>query len=136
MIFNDFLLNVKLNTIIAGSRTINDFDLLEWVIKESELDIAIVISGMAKGVDTLGMIWANKYNVPIIKMPADWNKYGRSAGYKRNEEMSKKAHALICLWDGESYGTKNMIDLMEKKRSVFICTYNTQNKKITKNYIL
>jgi hypothetical protein len=128
--------NIKLNTIIAGSRGITDLDLLETIIKESGLDISVVISGMAIGVDTLGLIWAKKHNIPTIEMPADWNKYGKSAGYIRNTEMSKKADALICLWDGESRGTRNMIDLMEKKKSTFICVYDTKNKKITKNYIL
>ena len=43
--------------------------------------------------------------------PADWDKYGKSAGYRRNKEMAEVADACICFWDGQSKGTKHMIDI-------------------------
>ena len=42
--------------------------------------------------------------------PADWDKYGKRAGYLRNVQMAEYADALLAFWDGESRGTKNMID--------------------------
>ena len=48
------------------------------------------------------------------RFPADWDKYGKAAGYKRNGEMARNADALIAFWDGKSRGTKHMIDLAKK----------------------
>ena len=50
----------------------------------------------------------------MLSFPADWDKYGKAAGYKRNEEMARNADALIAFWDGKSRGTKHMIDLAKK----------------------
>ena len=47
--------------------------------------------------------------------PADWKKYGKSAGYVRNSEMAEVAESLIAFWDGKSRGTKNMIDIAKNK---------------------
>ena len=47
-------------------------------------------------------------------MPADWNKYGKRAGYLRNADMAKEAHALIAFWDGKSKGTNHMIQLAKQ----------------------
>lgn len=47
-------------------------------------------------------------------MPADWNKYGKSAGYKRNEQMAIYADACLAFWDGKSKGTKHMIGLAKR----------------------
>ena len=103
-----------MKTIIAGSRTITDFELLEQAIETCGFEISTVISGCAKGLDRLGEFWAEKYEIPILKFPADWVKYGRGAGPVRNKEMAKNADACIVLWDGKSKGAKNMIDLARK----------------------
>jgi hypothetical protein len=104
-----------MRTIIAGSRDCTDYDLLEKAIKECGWIPTVVISGNAKGADTLGEIWAEKNDVPYELYPAKWKLYGRSAGPRRNIEMSEVAEALIALWDGESRGTKHMIDTARKK---------------------
>jgi hypothetical protein len=44
-------------------------------------------------------------------MAADWDTYGKSAGYRRNADMAKYSDAVVCFWDGVSKGTKHMIDL-------------------------
>jgi len=51
----------------------------------------------------------------LIKFPAEWNKFGKAAGPKRNKEMAIAADALIAFWDGKSRGTKNMIELAKQK---------------------
>ena len=73
-----------------------------------------IVSGTARGVDTHGEAVAAKYGIPVIKFPADWDRYGRSAGYKRNEKMAEYADALLACWDGKSKGTKHMVDLAKK----------------------
>ena len=45
------------------------------------------------------------------RFPAEWDKYGRKAGPLRNEAMARYADALLAYWNGESKGTKSMIEL-------------------------
>lgn len=104
-----------MKTIIAGSRTIEDYDIVLAAILASNFDITEVVSGTAKGVDILGERFAEDIEIAIKKFPADWNKYGKRAGYIRNEEMADYADAAICVWDGESRGTQHMINIATKK---------------------
>lgn len=96
-----------MRTIIAGSRTVTDYSLLNnllWVP-------TVIISGGARGADALGERYAEEHNIPLEIYPAKWSLYGKEAGYLRNAKMASKAEALIALWDGESRGTKHMIGL-------------------------
>lgn len=77
---------------------------------------------MCKGADTLGERYAEEKNIEIVKMPADWDKFGKSAGYRRNESMAKIATHCICFWDGKSVGTKHMIDLCKNTNSKIRCS--------------
>lgn len=99
-----------MKTIIAGSRNIKDLEIVECAIKSSEFKITEIVSGGARGVDKLGEEYARKNKIPVTKFPAQWDKYGKSAGYKRNVEMANYADCLIAIWDGESKGTGHMID--------------------------
>jgi len=107
-----------MKVIIAGSREIKDIQIVLEAIKQSGFtnDITQVISGKCKkGVDTLGEKFAELAGLPVKPFPADWNKYGRGAGFVRNLEMADYADALIAVWDGESHGTKDMIDRAKAK---------------------
>ena len=98
-------------TIIAGSRTVTDFDELQEAIKGIKWKIGVVLSGAADGADLLGERWAEENDVLLERYPADWKKFGKSAGFLRNKQMAECAEALVALWDGKSKGTKHMIDL-------------------------
>ena len=102
-----------MKTVIAGSRGIEDYDALCQAIKESGYTITEVISGCARGPDTLGEQWAKEYGVPVSRFPPDW-KLGRGAGFIRNRKMAEEADQAIILWDGKSHGTANMMDNMHK----------------------
>lgn len=143
-----------LRIIIAGSRQFNDFQLLERSVfatlfdlnkNNPELNILTIdkakrkfkinnenieiISGMAKGADTLGVKFAEKYNLVLKKFPAKWDdlcaipckilenshgRYNALAGHNRNQKMAEYASndnsfgVLILFWDGKSSGSKNM----------------------------
>lgn len=103
-----------MRTIIAGSRSFNCYLTLLEAIKQFPPQITTVISGTARGADQLGEYWARKHNVPIEQYPANWGKYGKRAGYIRNEEMAKVADCALILWDGISPGTKHMINICER----------------------
>ena len=102
--------------IVAGSRSFNDYklltDKLEYFL-QNQKDITI-ISGKAKGADSLGEDYAHQNFHKLEEYPAMWDLYGKRAGYMRNEEMAKVADAAIIFWDGQSKGTKHMIDLCKK----------------------
>lgn len=111
----------EFKVIIAGSRSFNGFDLLcktmdHMLSKKISGGYTIkVISGTAKGADKLGEKYASLRGYEVISMPADWETYGKRAGYLRNEEMSNIADALVAFYDGSSPGTKHMIDIAKDK---------------------
>lgn len=113
--------NEEIRIIIAGSRNFNDYELLSKTILEDNvcLENATIISGTAKGADRLGEKFAEEHNLNLVRMPADWNTYGKRAGYLRNTDManyaSKGKGILYAFWDGESRGTKNMILIAKEK---------------------
>ena len=86
----------------------------------SELNGSIkIISGTCRGADQLGEKFALDNRIELERFPADWGKFGRRAGYIRNVEMAKYASGfsngiLIAFWDGNSKGTKHMIDIAKK----------------------
>ncbi len=99
--------------IVAGSRTFDDYRLLE-----SKLDYLfqnihpVIICGEAKGADLLGKKYAREKGLECISFPAKWEEDGKSAGYKRNELMGQIADGLVAFWDRKSKGTKHMIEYM------------------------
>ena len=102
-----------MRTIIAGSRDVHDYDVVEDAVQGAENEgifPSVVLSGRARGVDRAGEVWARMNGVPVDRFPADWKKHGRSAGFRRNAEMAASAEALIAVWDGHSRGTKHMIN--------------------------
>ena len=116
----------ELRIIIAGSRDFNDYELLkksaiEIITKKTMLpDLTRIISGRARGADTLGERFANEMGLEISRFIPDWDGLGKRAGYVRNGEMGKfgvedgNYGVLIAFWDGQSRGTKHMIDLAKR----------------------
>jgi hypothetical protein len=107
-----------MKTIIAGSRTITDYALVEQAVMDSGFEITEVVSGKEpKGVDRLGEMWADFNCVPVKPFQItqdDWKTYGRSAGPIRNKEMAEYAEALILVWDGKSRGSQSMLAIAKK----------------------
>lgn len=105
--------------IVAGPRDYNNtnhiFNTIIKFIKQLNLDKRniTIISGGAKGVDSIAIDFAKYYSLPYQIFPADWNTYGKSAGPIRNTEMAKNAQVLIAFYNG-SKGTTNMINTAKK----------------------
>jgi hypothetical protein len=103
--------------IIAGGRDFSNYDLLKVKLNKilSNINVPIVIvSGKARGADSLGERYAREMGYEVAEFPANWDKYGKRAGYIRNEEMAIYSDACVCFWDSKSRGTKHMIDLAQK----------------------
>jgi hypothetical protein len=122
--------------IIAGSRSIEGDEAIQMIddaIKVLGWEVDEVISGDAKGIDTAGIEWAKQNNVDYVRMPANWGKHSKSAGYIRNKKMAwyaratsrilelqdkevpdKHRGALLAFWKNKSKGTGHMIDLAKE----------------------
>lgn len=117
-----------INIAVVGSRSFNNYnylhskltgflwDLLDQHTRELPPGPAItIISGGARGADSIAEQWANAWDYPIKIFPAEWDKYGKSAGYRRNIDIVDNCDMLIAFWDGTSRGTKHSIDIAEKQ---------------------
>lgn len=118
--------------IIAGSRDITDYKVVEEAIRQSGWldEHTEIVSGMARGVDMLAVEYAQTNHLPLYRFPADWDKYGKGAGYIRNREMAAFADALIAIWDGKTRGTKMMIDVARSKGLFFVFIKRTDNDTV------
>lgn len=131
----------KIKLIIAGSRSIQDYNAvkkyIEQGLKELKLcvsDITEVISGHAKGVDKLGEQWAHENKIKVRIFEAEWNnikregarietnqygkKYDKLAGFHRNQQMADYADVLIAINEGTN-GTDHMVKTMKEQNKTF-----------------
>ena len=97
--------------IVAGSRDILNVDLIraEMLDLADEIGSYIVVSGTARGPDTIGADLADEFGWPVHEYPAQWDRHGRGAGYVRNAVMADNADFLLAFHDGSSKGTYSMI---------------------------
>lgn len=97
---------------IIGSRTFNDYGVLK---KECDnLIIEEIISGGAKGADSLGEKYAIENNIKFTIFKPDWKKYGKRAGFLRNIDIINSSDSVLAFWDGNSKGTQHSINLAHK----------------------
>jgi hypothetical protein len=108
-----------MKVVVAGSRTIKEYNDVRKAIENSKYKITEVVSGTAVGVDRFGEQYARQHDISIKQMPANWGEYGKRAGVLRNSDMAEYADAAIIVWDGKSPGTKHMIDSMIKLKKPY-----------------
>jgi hypothetical protein len=114
--------------IIAGGRDFSDKALMRESMEllwGSVYDpITEVVCGMARGADLFGRCWAIENGIDVKEFPADWDRWGRRAGFVRNGEMADYAQSAVVFWDGQSKGSRHMINLMEAMgKNVTIINY-------------
>jgi hypothetical protein len=110
-------LEAAMRVVVAGSRRFTDYAKLKAILDDQHdhhTPITVVISGTARGADTLGERWGHERGVPVIRFPALWDLLGKRAGYVRNEQMAMTCDGLIAFWVEGSKGTQHMIDLARK----------------------
>lgn len=117
-----------MNISVTGSRTwpatqeewevLDDSEKLEQIGLTTRLvkefidklpDDATVVSGGAKGIDTIAVASAKERGLETVEFPAEWDKYGKGAGFRRNKQIALRADECLVFWDGASPGTKNFI---------------------------
>lgn len=120
--------------IIAGGRDFNDLKLLVATcdrILKNKTNVEVV-SGVARGADRLGEVYAYSKGWRVKRFPARWEDYGKSAGAIRNSEMANYADAAIVFWNGRSPGTRDMISKAQKKGMPLRVIDYEKKRKLTK----
>lgn len=110
----------KFYCLVVGSRDFDDYEIMCTILDKilaGKVNVCIV-SGGARGADSLAEIYAKKHGYEFKEFKADWDLYGKSAGYKRNEEMHKyisnprnRDRCVVAFWDGQSRGTQHNFEL-------------------------
>ena len=101
---------IEMRTIIAGSRSITNYEEVKKYLYVYREDISKVLCGCAKGVDEIRKQFAYEYTIPIEYYPADWNKYGKQAGFIRNQDIIDNCDGVIAFWDEKSNGTRDSLN--------------------------
>lgn len=111
---------------VVGSRGFDNYELLKLKLDtlHSKKPISLIISGGAIGADSLAERWAKENGVETKIFVPDWNKYGKSAGYRRNVDIVDFSDAVVAFWDGISRGTQHSINIAkEKQKPIAIIHY-------------
>lgn len=124
--------DIKLS--IVGSRSITDDKFVNRILNCYKFMFGLpikVISGGAKGIDSIGEAWADKLNIEKQIFLPDWDNNGKAAGFIRNEDIIKNCDICLAIWDGESHGTKNDFDLCEKyQKPLLVFNMKEFNSKV------
>jgi predicted Rossmann fold nucleotide-binding protein DprA/Smf involved in DNA uptake len=99
---------------VIGSRTFNDRDRLFEVLDKNKARIKLIVSGGARGADTLATEWAQERGIPYLVFPAKWKTddgtHDKGAGFRRNRLIIQYSDVVIAFHDGESRGTQHSLD--------------------------
>ena len=109
---------------IVGSRSITCYPIVEAFLDSyfsyNNINIDLIVSGGAIGVDTLAEKYAKEKNIPTFIIKPEWDKYGKSAGFVRNRKIIESADLVIAFWDGKSKGTQNSLDIAKELHKKFV----------------
>lgn len=109
--------------LVAGTRTFDDYDLLkekcDFLLQNQTGKTIHIVSGGAKGADSLAERYAAERGYQLHVFPAQWDTFGKSAGYRRNEQMHQfisqfPNRGCVCFWNGKSRGTAHNFSLSKK----------------------
>ncbi len=103
---------------VGGSRAIESYQLVEEVLDNLVVDSDVILSGNAPGADRLGERYAAERGIQVKLIPSEWEKHGLKATMMRNEVLLKASDFVICFWDGESQGTKHMLDISKRAKKL------------------
>lgn len=103
---------------IIGSRGFTDYEAVKNFLEGRNL--TQIISGGARGADFLAKKYALENKIDYLEFPAQWDKFGKSAGYKRNIDIIDACEVCIAFWDGKSKGTEHSLNLAREKNKLTI----------------
>ena len=97
---------------IVGSRDFDDYEFLKKIINYHPC--TQIISGGARGADTMAKRYAAEHGIPMQEFFPDWYAHGKSAGFLRNEQIVESCDELVAFWDGKSRGTQHSMTMAEE----------------------
>ncbi|CDM57661.1 DUF2493 domain-containing protein [Rhizobium sp. T136] len=107
-----------MRVLICGGRDYNDYNKFgsvmepiarkQWNSVKGAFDLTI-ISGGARGADTMAIEWADEFAANLMKFNADWQKHGRAAGPIRNQEMIDIGQPDLVIAFPGGKGTADMV---------------------------
>lgn len=111
---------IKKRLAVVGSRDFNDKGKLYDVLTKNFDRIKLIISGGARGADSLAVEWATDYGIPYLVFPALWRDpftgiQNKGAGFKRNVLIVEQAEVVMAFWDGKSAGTAHTIEMAKQR---------------------
>ena len=104
---------------VVGSREFDDKQRLYEILTKNLDRIKIIVSGGARGADSLAVEWAADFGVPFLVFPALWKdpftgQHDRGAGFRRNRYIVEHSDSIMAFWDGVSTGTAHTIKMAEE----------------------
>ena len=96
---------------IVGSRSFSNYEFMKEILAFHSC--TQIISGGAKGADTLAKQYAGAHGISIVEFLPNWDRDGKAAGFIRNKKIIDACDELVAFWDKKSRGTKSSIDLAE-----------------------
>lgn len=107
---------------VIGSRGFDDYDLVKETL--SDLNITLLVSGGARGADSLGERYAKENGIETLIFKPDWKKHGPAAGPLRNTDIVNNSEMVVAFWDGESRGTQDSMKKAEQQgKKVLVVHY-------------
>ena len=115
------IIDFDIACIVAGSRHYDDYKkfsetMFGYLKKFGDKSIIFISGKASSGADDMVIKWCIENHLPWVEFPANWDKFGKSAGYIRNTEMASYGTHLIAFYDGKSPGTAHMLDTAKKHR--------------------
>ncbi len=120
---------------IVGGRDFADYRRLEQLMFDHFYDwdeladpsnqwrVGEVISGGANGADSCASRWAKEHGVKLTEFLPDWDRFGKRAGFLRNEDIIAASDQVVALWNGESKGTQNSISIAKRLKKPTMIVY-------------
>lgn len=108
---------------VVGSRTFTNYVIfcrkMDKLLQNKLKKTIVIVTGGAEGTDAMAERYAKERGYQLLIMRADFNSYGKKAGYIRNERMhkyisEKEDRAVVAFWDGKSKGTAHSFELAKK----------------------
>lgn len=118
---------------VVGSREFGDYRLLKEFL-DAELGRFPagtqfeLVSGGARGADSLAERYGNEKGIPVKVFAADWNRYGKSAGFRRNVDIIENCDLCVAFWDGQSRGTAHDFTICEEKGKPYVVNFYQSGK--------
>lgn len=117
---------------VVGSRSFDDFDLMCRHLKFYVSSNSIIVSGGAKGADSLAREYAQLYGIQIVEIYPDYKTHGPSAPFIRNGQIVDRSDFIVAFWDGQSKGTLDTINKAKRQQKrVFKILYKDFENLLT-----